>query len=99
MRNYHSKAKFVLEEFPDMRLFMSAALRYSLGRKTYAANHFMDYLENNIDMFSDTSLVLFQQDLEYFHSTHLTSESEVIQNTRRQAQKLCSIIEDKISNE
>ena len=63
-----SKPDFVVKEFPDMRIFMSAGLRYAVGRRTYAPSHMLTYLENHLDDFSNASLEIFKSDLKEYIS-------------------------------
>ena len=69
---------FSIKEFPDMRMFMSSALRYSLGRKSHAPGFFLDFLSENMDGFSKGSLQIFYADLKEFLHHYGHHEDAVI---------------------
>lgn len=79
---------FSIKEFPDMRMFMSSALRYSLGRKSQAPGFFLDFLSENMDGFSKASLQIFHDDLKEFLHSHRYREDAVIAESMEKARAI-----------
>ena len=98
MASFRSKNKRALKvkEFPDMRLFMSAGLRYSLGRKTYAPSFFMGYLRENIDLFHVYSLEIFERDLQDFVDQYWEDDDWTIRENVFQAKELIESIKERL---
>ena len=90
--------RFELDEFPDMRLFMSAGLRYSLGRKSYAPGFFLEFLGERMDGFGAESLMIFARDLADFIDSSEDETHEVIVDSRKRALVLIQMIEERLDN-
>ena len=58
----------------DLQFMLGAALRYGLGRKTYATSLIPEVISDNISLFNESSLTVMLRDIEMYERDRIAWE-------------------------